>query len=99
MRFVVYGAGAIGSVVGARLHQAGHEVVLIARGRHLDALRDRGLRIEDPDREATVKVEAVGRPADARIEGGDVVLLAVKSQQTAGALQDLRAAAPGGPCR
>jgi 2-dehydropantoate 2-reductase len=96
VRFVVFGAGAIGSVLGARLHQAGHEVVLIARGRHLDALRDRGLRIEDPEREATLKLEAVGRPADARIGGDDVVLLAVKSQHTAAALEDLRCAAPGG---
>ena len=32
MRFVVFGAGAIGGVVGASLHQAGHEVALIARG-------------------------------------------------------------------
>jgi 2-dehydropantoate 2-reductase len=96
VRFVVYGAGAIGSVVGARLHQAGHEVVLVARGRHLEVLRDRGLRIEDPEREATLKLEAVGRPADARIGGDDVVLLAVKSQHTAAALEDLRCAAPGG---
>jgi 2-dehydropantoate 2-reductase len=42
MRFVVYGAGAIGGVVGARLFQQGHEVVLIARGAHHDGLRDRG---------------------------------------------------------
>ena len=34
MRFVVYGAGAIGGVLGGRLHEAGHEVVLIARGAH-----------------------------------------------------------------
>jgi 2-dehydropantoate 2-reductase len=95
VRFVVYGAGAIGSVVGARLHQAAHEVILIARGRHLDALRERGLRIEDPEGGATVKTEAVARPADARIGRGDVVLLAMKSQDTAAALQDLRAAAPG----
>ena len=49
MRFVVYGAGAIGGVIGARLHQHGHEVVLIARGAHLEAIRARGLRIESAD--------------------------------------------------
>lgn len=96
MRFVVYGAGAIGSVVGARLHQSGHDVVLVARGRHLDALRDHGLFIENPDGAATVRLEAVGRPADARIGRDDVVLLARKSQQTSSALQELRAAAPSG---
>src|SRR3954452_23212479 len=48
MRFVVYGAGAIGGVVGGRLAQAGHEVVLIARGDHHDAIRDEGLRLVVP---------------------------------------------------
>ena len=42
MRFVMYGAGAIGGVVGAQLHEHGHEVVLIARGAHYDAIRDVG---------------------------------------------------------
>ena len=50
MRFVVYGAGAIGGVVGGRLHTAGHEVVLIARGAQLEAIRERGLRLDDPGR-------------------------------------------------
>ena len=50
MRFVVYGAGAIGGVVGGRLAQHGHEVVLIARGDHHDAIRDHGLRLSPPTR-------------------------------------------------
>ena len=41
MRFVIFGAGAIGGVVGARLHQGGLEVALIARGAHLEAIRRR----------------------------------------------------------
>ena len=40
MRFVVVGAGAIGGVLGGRLHQHGHDVVLVARGEHHDAIRD-----------------------------------------------------------
>ena len=40
MRFVIYGAGGIGGVIGGRLHQAGQDVVLIARGEHLAALLD-----------------------------------------------------------
>ena len=39
MRFVVFGAGAIGGVIGARLAEGGHEVALVARGRHLEAIR------------------------------------------------------------
>jgi 2-dehydropantoate 2-reductase len=94
MRFVVLGAGAIGGVIGARLHQSGREVVLVARGAQLDALRTRGLRILDPDGEATFAIEACADPAQVRITRDDVVILAVKSQQTAAALEALRAAAP-----
>lgn len=94
MRFVVLGAGAIGGVIGARLHRSGRPVVLIARGAQLDAIRQRGLRILDPDGEATLPLEAVAQPADARIAREDVVILAVKSQHTTAALETLRAAAP-----
>jgi 2-dehydropantoate 2-reductase len=45
---VIYGAGAIGGTIGTRLRQAGHEVALIARGRHLDALRRDGLEFQRP---------------------------------------------------
>ena len=38
VRFVVYGAGAVGGVIGARLFQHGHEVALIARGPHREAI-------------------------------------------------------------
>jgi 2-dehydropantoate 2-reductase len=94
MRFIVFGAGAIGGVIGARLQQNGRDVVLIARGAHLDAIQRSGLRIQDPDREATLRIDAVAHPADARIDRDDIVILAVKSQQTRAALQDLRGAAP-----
>ncbi|MGH3444586.1 MAG: ketopantoate reductase family protein, partial [Nocardioidaceae bacterium] len=62
MRWVVYGAGAVGGVLGARLHVSGAHVVLLARGAHEDT----------------------------------VVLLTVKSHQTAAALEDLTAHAPAG---
>ncbi|HEX4815061.1 MAG TPA: 2-dehydropantoate 2-reductase N-terminal domain-containing protein [Nonomuraea sp.] len=39
MRYIVIGAGAVGGTIGARLHQGGHDVLLIARGAHHDALR------------------------------------------------------------
>ncbi len=42
MKYVVYGAGAVGGVIGANLHRAGIEVSLVARGEHLAALRSRG---------------------------------------------------------
>jgi 2-dehydropantoate 2-reductase len=94
VRFVVYGAGAIGGVLGGRLAEHGSDVVLVARGPHLEAIRSKGLTIESPDATVTVDVEAVGQPADARIGEGDVVVLAMKSQDTVTALEALAACAP-----
>jgi 2-dehydropantoate 2-reductase len=93
-RFVVYGAGAIGGVIGARLFQQGREVVLIARGAHHDAIRDSGLVVRSADREDTVRVPVVDSPGAAGISAADIVLLAVKSQDTAAVLTALAAAAP-----
>jgi 2-dehydropantoate 2-reductase len=56
MRFVVYGAGAVGGVIGARLHLAGHHVALVARGRNLAAIRDDGLRVESAEGSTTVRL-------------------------------------------
>jgi 2-dehydropantoate 2-reductase len=94
VRFVIFGAGAIGGVIGARLAQSGRDVVLVARGAHLEAIRARGLRIESAAGSATVAIPAVGDPAAAELRADDVVLLATKSQDTAAALEALRAAAP-----
>jgi 2-dehydropantoate 2-reductase len=96
-RYIVLGAGAIGGVVGGRLAQAGEDVVLVARGEHLDAIQRGGLRLEDPTDSATLSLDAVGSPADIEWRDGDVVLLGVKSHQTLSALDDLRLAAPDVP--
>jgi 2-dehydropantoate 2-reductase len=89
VRFVVYGAGAVGGVVGGRLAEAGHEVALIARGRHLDAIRSRGLRIDSPDRSVSLTLPAVAHPSEIEWRGDEVVLMAVKSQDTIGAADRL----------
>ncbi len=94
MRFVVYGAGAVGGVIGARLFQHGHDVTLIARGAHHEAIRDRGLRLDTPDESVTLPVPVVARPGEAALAAGDVVLLAMKTQDTAAALAELSAVAP-----
>ena len=62
MRFVVFGAGAIGGAVGARLHQSGHAVTLIARGAHLEAIRARGLSFLTPVERVVLPLPAVGDP-------------------------------------
>lgn len=89
MRFVVVGAGAIGGVVGGRLFQHGHDVVLVARGAHGDAMAARGLRLEDPDRIEVLRVPVAATIAEASPGPHDVVLMAVKSQDTAEVLRDL----------
>src|SRR3954468_20287952 len=95
MRFVVYGAGAIGGVVGGRLAEAGREVVLIARGEHHDAIRDDGLRLVVPDAEVLMlSIPVVSHPAGLDFRDDDVVLLAMKSQHTGKALSALQASAP-----
>jgi 2-dehydropantoate 2-reductase len=96
MRFVVFGAGAIGGVLGARLHQAGFDVTLIARGAHYRAIRERGLTLETPAEQVTLPVRAVDSPDAIDWRGDEVVLLATKTQDSAGALGALRAAAPAG---
>lgn len=94
MRVIVLGAGGIGGVVGGRLHQHGHDVVLIARGAHLEAMRTTGLRLEDPDETVTLPVVVVDSPAEVAYRHDDVVLLATKTQDAARALADLHAVAP-----
>ena len=94
MRFVVFGAGAIGGVVGACLHQSGHDVALIARGAHGRAIRERGLIFERPGSSVTLAIPVAPSPDELEWSEEDVVLLCTKSQDTTGALIDLRGAAP-----
>ena len=96
MRFVIYGAGAVGGVLGARLHQSGHDVMLIARGAHHDAIAQDGLRFYTPDERMTLPIPVARDPATASIGPQDVVILATKGQDTRPALLALRAAAPSG---
>ena len=77
MRIVIAGAGAIGGYIGARLAKAGADVVLHARGPHLRAMQDRGLRVISPDGDFEVKPTVA---ADfAAIGRADVVFLGVKA--------------------
>jgi 2-dehydropantoate 2-reductase len=92
MRFVVMGAGGIGGVLGARLHLAGHDVALVARGAHRDAIAARGLRVESPDGTELLRIPVVDDPARLVPGHDDVVLLTTKSQHSVAALGALAAA-------
>lgn len=92
MRILVMGAGAMGSSVGGFMADAGHEVTLVGRGPHMEAIAREGLRITGIWGERLVKnldarTSAEGLPATAH----DVVFITVKSYDTAAALA---AAAP-----
>ncbi|CAM5250282.1 MULTISPECIES: ketopantoate reductase family protein [Streptomyces] len=88
MRYIIIGAGAVGGTVGGRLAQAGREVVLVARGPHLAALREHGLRLRVPQGESTYRLPAVDGPEPlGELRADDVLVLAVKTQDTVAALE------------
>ncbi len=93
MRFVIYGAGAIGGTIGARLFQHGYDVVLIARGAHLEAMRQRGLSFKSPVETVTLQMACAGHPSEIRFGRDDVVLMTMKAQHSLDALTALRDAA------
>lgn len=95
MRFVVYGAGGIGGTIGARLHMAGADVVLIARGAHFEAIAKDGLHFFSPAHDVVLNIPCVSLPSDAGIAPDDAVILCMKGQHTEAALRDLHAASGG----
>lgn len=86
-RVAMVGAGGVGGYFGARLAQAGHDLTFVARGAHLDALRDNGLTVAGPTGEATLKVRATDDPR--QIGPVDAVLLCVKTWQLGPAIAAL----------
>ena len=62
VRIAILGAGGVGSYFGGVLARTGHDVVMLARGAHLDALRARGIEVRTPEGSFTVPVEATDQP-------------------------------------
>ena len=81
MNITIIGAGAIGGHIAARLAAAGESVKVVARGEHLKAIRERGLRLKENGEEIVARVDATDRIAEAR--GADLVVLGVKAHQLA----------------
>ena len=90
-RVIIYGAGAIGGVIGGHLSCVGKEVVLIGRPGHMNAIREHGLRFITPAGTHILQLAAFTAPDQIDFGPDDVVLLCVKSQDTDVALRDLRA--------
>jgi len=88
MRIAIVGVGGVGGFFGAQLIRAGNEVALIARGDHLDAIRENGLTLSSPSGEMLVQPAAASDdPAD--IGPADLVILAVKAGQVTTAAGEL----------
>ena len=88
MKICIYGAGAIGGLMGARLARAGAEVSLIARGPHLAAMRDKGLTLRSAEETFTVPVTATADPAD--LGPQDYVVITLKAHQVPGVVQPMQ---------
>jgi 2-dehydropantoate 2-reductase len=93
-RIVVFGAGAVGCWYGARLALAGAPVVLVARPAHVEAIAARGLWVDSGGERTVVPVRADATPEPVR--DADLVLLCVKSSDTAEAARAIAARLP--PC-
>jgi 2-dehydropantoate 2-reductase len=89
VRIVVMGAGAVGGYFGAKLCAAGHPMVFIARGQHLDALRHSGLRVHGTSGELHIE-NALFTADPVRAGSADLILLCVKSYDTEAALEALQ---------
>ena len=77
MKFAVLGAGAIGAYVGAALTRGGADVTLIARGAHLRAMAERGVRVQSPRGDFCARPEVTGDTA--AVADADVVFVALKA--------------------
>src|SRR5580693_8295434 len=75
MRYIIIGAGAVGGTIGGCLFQGGHEVVLVARGAHLDALRR-----ATPFGTEVLPIPAVSGPGEIELRHDDVLILTAKTQ-------------------
>src|SRR5919108_2408480 len=78
MKICVYGAGAIGGLMAAWLARSGHDVSVVARGAHLDAIRRDGLRVRSKDKTDSFRIKAESDPA--KLGAQDYVLVTVKAQ-------------------
>jgi 2-dehydropantoate 2-reductase len=77
MKIAIVGAGAIGGYFGGLLARAGHDVTLIARGAHRDAIRANGLTVESKDERFTTHPACTENPAEAGAQ--DLVILSLKA--------------------
>jgi 2-dehydropantoate 2-reductase len=78
MKICIYGAGAVGGLMAAWLARAGHDVSVVARGAHLEAIRKAGLRVRSAGKEESFRIRAEQDPA--ALGPQDYVIVVVKGQ-------------------
>jgi 2-dehydropantoate 2-reductase len=88
MRIAIMGAGGVGGCLGGLLAKAGNDVSLIARGEHLAALREHGLKVIRPGGEIIVEIQATGDPSE--VGQVDLVLFTVKTFQNRHVITSLK---------
>ncbi len=88
VEFAILGAGAMGSIIGAHLARAGHQVAMLARGLRAERIQNEGLRITGLA-DFTAHVEVITDPRNLRT--ADVLIVATKAIDTVGTLEPLRA--------
>ena len=82
MKICIYGAGAVGGLIAARLAQSGHEVSVVARGAHLTAILKDGLKIVSEGKQTAIRLKANNDAA--KLGPQDCVIVAVKGQSLPG---------------
>ena len=88
MRICIYGAGAIGGYLGARLSSSGADVTLIARGPHLAAMKKNGLRLIAAGEESITHPVCTDEPAEAGLQ--DYVIITLKAPSVTGVLSAMQ---------
>jgi 2-dehydropantoate 2-reductase len=89
MKIVIFGAGGVGGYFGGRLAQGGQDVTFIARGAHLDAIRERGLRVDSVNGNFNI-FPAQASDSPQAIVAADLILLCVKGWQLGDAVSQMQ---------
>ena len=90
MKICVYGAGAVGGLIAGRLARSAHEVSVVARGRHLDAIHQGGLRVRNRETGLTEAYAVRAETEPARLGPQDYVIVAVKAHSLPAAAPSIR---------
>ncbi|MGP9811940.1 2-dehydropantoate 2-reductase [Rhodopseudomonas sp. NSM] len=88
MKVCIYGAGAIGGYLGVQLAQSGADVSLVARGAHLAAMQQNGLKLLIGDEERVVKVRATDKPSE--LGQQDFIIICLKAHSITGAIDAMK---------